>query len=122
MREIFHHKSFLQDDMDKVRVFATDEPGAGNACHKYYIDIEDSVKCESRIKFQEGPLLENTPNGCSNEAVMAVVIDRLKGFQAGQFACRENEMALIHLEQALMWLQRRTRSRIQRGVEGKNEA
>lgn len=49
---------------------------------------------------------------------MAVQIDRLRSFQKGQYACRENAIALTHMEEALMWLQKRTRDRLARGVEG----
>lgn len=49
---------------------------------------------------------------------MAVVIDRLQGFQSGQYACRDNAIALTKLEEALMWLNKRTNDRIARGVEG----
>jgi hypothetical protein len=40
---------------------------------------------------------------------------------AGPYACRENAIALTHIEEALMWLQRRTVARIKRGVEGTNQ-
>lgn len=36
----------------------------------------------------------------------------------GKYACRENALALTALEEALMWLQKRTRDRLARGVEG----
>ena len=53
---------------------------------------------------------------------MAVVVDRLRGFQDGPFRCRENACALTHLEEALMWMGKRTRDRLARGVEGKHQA
>jgi hypothetical protein len=71
------------------------------------------------LKFQDGPIQSETDfNGITNEALLAVVIDRMRGFQSGQFKCRENAIALTHLEEALMWLQKRTRDRMARGVEG----
>lgn len=39
-------------------------------------------------------------------------------FQAGPYASEDNAQALHHLEQALFWLQKRTRDRLARGVEG----
>jgi len=51
-------------------------------------------------------------NGISNEALLAIVEDRLKGFQSGQYACRENALALTKLQEAMMWLHSRTRERI----------
>jgi hypothetical protein len=45
-------------------------------------------------------------------------IDRLQSFQSGDFACRENALALTKLEEALHWLDHRTKDRQRRGVEG----
>lgn len=73
------------------------------------------------ISFQNGPIQEAGVNGISNESLLAVVIDRLRGFQSGQYACRENALALTKLEEATMWLQKRTRDRVARGVEGTNQ-
>jgi hypothetical protein len=44
----------------------------------------------------------------------------LLGFQSGEYACRENAIALTHIQDAMMWLQKRTRDRMARGVEGTN--
>ena len=73
-----------------------------------------------RILFQNGPILEVGVNGISGEALLAIVIDRLRSFQAGQYACRENALALTKLEESLMWLNKRTADRKGRGVEGKH--
>jgi hypothetical protein len=59
-------------------------------------------------------------NGVSNEALLAIVEDRLQGFQSGPFACRENAVALTKLQESMMWLQKRTRERMARNVEGTN--
>lgn len=48
----------------------------------------------------------------------AIVIDRLEGFQAGDFACEENQVALEHIRSALKCLNARSRDRLIRGVEG----
>ena len=119
MREIFDHKSGLSNDpSDALIVCATDERGPGNANHEYSIQLKANVPYSAFVKFQEGPLQENEFNGVSNESVLAIVIDRLKGFQAGPFACRENALALTKLEEAQHWLHHRTLARMQRGVEG----
>ena len=70
------------------------------------------------IHFQEGPINEHGVNGVTQEALLAVVIDRLRSFQFGEYSCRENAVALTKLEEGLMWLQKRTRDRLARGVEG----
>lgn len=72
------------------------------------------------INFQNGVIKENGVNGCQNEDLIAIVIDRLQSFQKGKFNCRENALAITKLEEALMWLNKRTNDRIARGVEGTN--
>ena len=57
-------------------------------------------------------------NGVTQEALLAIVIDRLRSFQAGPFACDENGEALDYCGYALAALQKRTLARIARGVEG----
>jgi len=108
-----------------------DEPGQGGACHDYLIRGFDATSNPSdgviqgdksaRILFQNGPIKEFGTNGVTHETLLAILIDRLRSFQAGPFAGRPNAIALTHLEEALMWLQTRTRERIKRGVEGTHQ-
>lgn len=122
MRKLTDHK--LNGLNDALDITVLDEPGQGGACHVYEIDqtggAPNSGGVKTVIKFQNGPILESGVNGISGEALLAVVIDRLRSFQAGPFACRENALALTSLEESLMWLQKRTRDRLARGVEGTN--
>ena len=74
-----------------------------------------------QISFQNGPIKEFGVNGITQEALIAVCIDRLRSFQNGDFRCRENAIALTYLEEVLLWLQKRTRDRLARGVEGTNQ-
>ena len=109
---------------DYTEVFAVDEAGPGNANHVY--DIRPVEGKEMRggglvIRFQEGPLKENPMNGIQNEDLIAIVIDRLQGFQRGEFACKDNGMALVNLHGALAYLRQRTKKREDRGVEGTSE-
>lgn len=92
----------------------------GNAKVSIQPDGSIAIGNTRRISFQNGPIQEAGVNGISGEALLAIQIDRLRSFQAGQYACRENAIALTHLEDALMWLQKRTRDRLARGVEGTN--
>jgi hypothetical protein len=73
------------------------------------------------VRFQNGPIKENGINGVTQEVLLAIVIDRLRSFQAGEFVCRENAVALTLVETALMWLHKRTHDRMRRGVEGTNQ-
>ena len=124
MRVLTSHK--VNGLNECIRIEVLDEPGQGNACHEYLITCESGPPQEespvgnTRINFQNGPVNEVGANGISNEALLAVVEDRLLGFQAGQFSCRENSIALTHIQDAMMCLQKRTRDRMLRGVEGTN--
>lgn len=132
-RKITDHK--LNGLNDALDISAMDAPGPGGANHIYDIDIiggaSSSGGFQTTLRFQNGPIGEAGFNGISNEALVAVVIDRMRGFQygckeeggfdesvRGKYACRENALALTDLESALMWLQKRTRDRLARGVEG----
>lgn len=115
---------------EKLSIKVMDEPGAGGANHLYVVsgfDIGDNpsadVPCPAGLKilFQNGTIPESGVNGITQEALLAVVIDRLRSFQAGRFSCRENALALTKLEEAMHWLQHRTRSRLDRGVEGQHK-
>ena len=102
-----------------TEVVCIDEPGSGGACHRYEVRAAGLVEeTFTFIRFQDGPIKESGVNGCANEDLIAVVIDRLQGFQSGEYACRENALALTKLEEGLMWLRKRTQDREGRGVEG----
>jgi len=75
----------------------------------------------AKIKFQEGPIKERGINGCHNEDLIAIVIDRLQSFQESSYECKENAMAITKLEEALLWLRKRTDDRIKRNVEGTSQ-
>ena len=72
------------------------------------------------IKFQLGPVKEVGVNGTQIEDVIDALVTRLKGFQAGDFKCRENSLAVTKLEEARHWLLHRTAARVEQGVEGAN--
>lgn len=100
------------------------DPECGNARHNYR--VENSFKSGEPeiievIQFQHGAIKEHGVNGVMNEDLLAMIIDRLQGFQSSKFSCRENAIALTKLQEALMWLEHRTAGRESRGVEGKNE-
>lgn len=104
-----------------TKVFAVDEPEF-NANHRYIVSdatVEGYELVE--VNFQKGPILENGVNGCCNEDLIAMVIDRLESFQNSPYKCRENALALTKLEEALHWLRHRTDARERRGVEGTHE-
>lgn len=117
-----------------LSVYCVDEPGHGGASHQYLVlnaqgepssvvqEDSGNLKVDytplAEIKFQNGPIKESGVNGVSHEVLIAVVMDRLQGFQSGPYASPDNQEALEHLEKALEALQRRTRERLARNVEG----
>ena len=115
---------------EALKIIVSDEPGQGGANHAYAVTWPSNIPQTPTsiapdeacyINFQDGPIKEFGVNGITQEALLAIVIDRLRGFQVGDFKCRENAIALTHCEDALLWLQKRTRDRLARGVEGTNQ-
>lgn len=92
--------------------------GANVDGHVYQI-VSGTVQQE--LNFQLGPVKEAGVNGCQNEQIIAVLVHRL-GVLNKAFPCRENSIAITKLEEARMWLEKRTADRTTRGVEGTNQA
>ncbi len=118
LRMLNEHKVNPANDL--IDVYVMDEPGAGGANHEYEARLPDGKV--TRISFQNGPINESGVNGLTQEVLLAIVIDRLRAFQRGTFACRENALALTKLEEAQHWLLHRTRERMARSVEGTHAA
>jgi len=105
-----------------VTVAATDEPGNGNANHEYVIGVDlASGPSKTIIRFQDGAIQEVGVNGLTNETLLAIVADRLRGFQSGPYACLENALALKCVNESIQWHHQRTRLRLRRSVEGTSE-
>jgi hypothetical protein len=117
---------------DRLSVSVLDAPGSGGACHSYVIDGFNTANNPSaltphgkpitmrgvKLLFQNGPINEAGVNGITHEALIEILIDRLKGFQEGPYAGSLNSAALHHLKQAQTMLRWRTEERMKRGVEG----
>lgn len=105
------------------------EKGIGGAAHNYAVwkkvDENAEVAPEDlllRIQFQEGARNEEKAiHGVLDSDLIEIVRDRLRGFQSGEFATRENACALTHIEEALMWMNKRVEDRIERNVLGTYE-
>lgn len=106
-------------------VQATDEKGNGGANHFYQVVaiVEEGSPSYivGQIQMQNGArkLPESIP-GVLDTDLLEIVRHRLICFQQGEFSTRDNEMALTHIEQALMWMNRRVEDRIERNVLGTN--
>ena len=129
-RELTDH--IVNPANDKLKITVEDAPGAGGAHHFYmisgfnprnnpsaaFIGFPDEGPSVFPFLFQNGPINEVGVNGITETALLAILIDRLRCFQAGPYACDENACALTQLEAAQESLHSRTRARMARGVEG----
>jgi hypothetical protein len=97
--------------------------------HKYVAtNFEDNTFGQS-IQFihkepkGEGQVQElvTLSDGTTNEELIEVLLDRMNYLQS-KFPCRENALAITKLDEALMWLNKRTADRVKRNVEGKQIA
>lgn len=68
------------------------------------------------LVFAHQPIGETLRPGLTDEALLAVVIDRLRGVQESPLRCRETACALTKLEEALHWLHARAIDRHRRGA------
>ena len=118
-RQLTEHR--VNPANDQLKITVLDEPGHGGACHEYLIEGPDAFKQTTLLSFQNGPINTVGVNGITHEALLAVLVDRLRGFQSGPYECHHNQQALIALENAQNWLNRRTLERMYRGVEGTHE-
>lgn len=150
MRQITDH-IVSGDQPVQLKIDVMDEPGAGGANHEYLVTWTPNPKPKPTIaeleailqepethvnllpdgqfvdagrilvRFQNGPIKECGVNGITQEALLAIVIDRPRSFQAGPYASPLNYSALRSCEEALGDLQQRTLDRIARGVEGTHQ-
>jgi len=138
MKELtYHHDGLGLTEL--CRVVVDDEPHPVNGAHHSYRLKRKLTDDEWRqhggeteaqyfgetevgyIQFQRGPrnIADSTP-GTLDGAVLSVLIHRYECFQAGPFACAENEAVLEHLRAALAAILARAKERAGRGVLGTN--
>lgn len=113
--------STIQKRENLNEVYRTGEVGPGGAHHDYLIAAAGGAVVMPVI-FQKGARKdpESRP-GVLECDLLEIVRDRLKAFQAGEFATRENACALTHIEEALLWMNKRVEDRIERNVLGTME-
>lgn len=98
------------------------DPKAGGASHDYTIHAKDPGAPVAQIQFQHGPREEDgSKHGCTEASLLAILIDRMEAFQAGPYACHENDMVKTKLQEALFWTRYRVDERAKRGVLGRNQ-
>lgn len=120
-----HRRRVLIYENSRVRIYLVEQ---STPAKSYYLvagydregEVTDLIVANqvSLLQFQNGGLSDVGNNGITHEALLAVLIDRMRGMQSGPFSCRENACTLAKLEEALMWQNKRTQKRKLRGVEG----
>ena len=92
-------------------------------CHNYELDYFQGGK--GYISFYRMSEDGTKTDGVTNEELLRVLLHRINylndTWQGGTFRCRENSLAITKIEEALMWLERRTANRVARNVEGTHE-
>jgi hypothetical protein len=113
---ITHHQAVPSALNDNISIVGFDV-GAGGANTSYTVHAGEHP---TNLTFHTGNPADGV-KGISNEALLAVLIDRLEGFQSGRFASRQNETILGHLRNALSAMDKRTETRTDAGTVGTQE-
>uniref|UniRef100_A0A6M3ISA9 Putative structural protein n=1 Tax=viral metagenome TaxID=1070528 RepID=A0A6M3ISA9_9ZZZZ len=82
----------------------------------YVYELEDGM----HLIFMKKENSELVHIGTTNEEVIEVLINRLEYLQI-KLPCEENGWAVSKLKDALDWLRRRTKKRVEQGIEGNTE-
>jgi len=107
--------STIQKRNNLNEVHANGTTGPGGAYHEYSIIADKEIT----LVFQKGPRKEpDSQHGIIDTDLLEIVRHRLQCFQAGEYACRENALALSALEECLLWMNKRVEDRAERGVLG----
>lgn len=116
-----HHDGHGLNESITIR---SDAPDASGAAHNYDFVIQTgngTKQSAGQVQFQQGPRNEkDSIPGITEAVLLTVLIDRLRGFQAGPYSCRENAIQLTKLEECLHWTKARADERAARGVLGSN--
>ncbi|ANY29365.1 putative structural protein [Bacillus phage PK16] len=122
MEEVKMTKEMVKVEHDllteRVTKVYREKESSFKAPHLFTVTSAEDDKTLSVIHFQEGALNVAGVNGVMNEDLLVMILVRLQAFQDSEFACKENAMAITKIEEALLWLRKRTMGREKRGVLG----
>ena len=82
---------------------------------------EGSLRHAIDINWQDGIIGDGVQTGAFIEDVLEAARQRLLFFNGTKFRCRENSVAITKIEEALQWLDWRTRQRVIQDVENTYE-
>lgn len=111
-----HHDGY---GLNETITLTADDRNESGASHHYVATIGGVEVL--RVQFQKGQVKEikSTP-GVTENVLLAIVLDRMEGFNAGPYRCRENSLVATKVEEAIHWLRSRALDRFKRGVLGRN--
>jgi len=114
-------KTLATNTPSSVAALDDKDPAAGGAHHVFGIQYGGPMDV-CRIQYQHGPRsLDDSTPGILDDDLLAIVQERLEGFQSGPFACEENATALDAVKAARQALGLRVARRVAKGVLGLNE-
>lgn len=113
MKVLTEGHKYLLERFEKTEGFIS-----SGICDRYNGEVIQFI--EKAPKEEGSTEMVTINNGTTNEEVLEMLINRMN-YLNSKFPCRENSIAITNLEQALMWLNKRTEDRKKRGVEGKHE-
>ena len=90
-----------------TKVFHEDEDEMVNGA-PHHFEVWNATHLVGHVDFQKGAIQEAGVNGVMNEDLIAMVITRLEHFNKTKFSCKENAVAITKLEEAMLWLRKRT--------------
>ena len=112
----------IQKRANLNEVYRLGDIGPGGAFHSYMIVSTEVQTILEHIQFQNGPrMVLGSQEGVCDQDLLEIVRDRLTSFQQGPYHCKENAEALMHINEALLALNRRVEDRLERGVLGTME-
>jgi hypothetical protein len=85
---------------------------------KEFVDENDLNHIE--VQLQSKPISEVGENGCQIDDVIFLCKEILKSFN-DKVPSRQTSIAITKIEEAVMWLENRTKERQKRNVEGTNQ-
>lgn len=81
----------------------------------------EGEECVLHVVWQNGMVGPKGQNGAFVEDVLEAARQRLLFFNSTKFRCRENSVAITKIEEALQWLDWRTRQRLLQDMENTYE-
>lgn len=108
-KEIFSHQ--VNGTNRNIRIYIAQVDRDSKAPQMVSLILEDGTMID--LIFAHKEVNGKFVAGVTNEALLAIVEARLEGFQDGPFKSRENAIALTKTQEAMQWLERGTKKRLQ---------